>query len=196
MNSKSACDSVQVQTVPGSSHHNAVVMLLLLLSMLYWSMRLCDCCVKHSQKTPSVWSCIEILHWSTHPKVNTCWTKYSWLSPKYTLFWFSSSDGSQKGRVGCYWHLCWPCLMSAREAGTLVREEQTPLACNCLPTPPKETPPADVIFMDQLFSSPEDAAIVPAAKGATLANCVCGNDNSPQSLSWVQSKTGFNHNFG
>ena len=128
-------------------------------------------------------------------EVNTCWTKYSWLSLWYTLFWFSSSDGSQKGRMGCYWHLCWPCLMSAREAGTLVRKEQTPLACNCLPTPPKETPTADVIFMDQLFSSPEDAAIVPAAKGATLANCVCGNDNSPQSLSWVQSKTGFNHNF-
>ena len=152
------------------------VALLLLLSMLYWSMRLCDCCVKHSQKTPSVWSCSEILLWSTHPKVNTCWTKYSWLSLWYTLFWFSSSDGSQKGRVGCYWHLCWPCLMSAREAGTLVRKEQTPLACNCLPTPPKETPPADVILwissshhlrMQPLFLQPKERLWQTAFVGTT-----------------------------
>ena len=112
MNSKSACDSVQVQTVPGSSHHNLTQQYYYasLLSMLYWSMRLCDCCVKHSQKTPSVWSCIEILHWSTHPKVNTCWTKYSWLSPKYTLFGFPLLMEAKRGGLdatGTYVDLVW-----------------------------------------------------------------------------------------
>ena len=36
-------------------------------------------------------------------------------------------------KLGCNWHLCWPCVMSAREAGTLVHSQSKHLSH--LPTP-------------------------------------------------------------
>ena len=36
-------------------------------------------------------------------------------------------------KLGCNWHLCWPCVMSAREAGTLVHRQSKHLSH--LPTP-------------------------------------------------------------
>ena len=141
---KAACDSIHVQAVPRSTHHASFVIWSYLESKfwtspdihskLFYPHHMLNCLqwTVHCHKLPSVRSCYDSWRQGTpaYQKIAKICSKIIWLGYFWVKRTFSnlSTEFDQERRLGCNWHLCWPCLMSAREAGTLVQRANTSLA--------------------------------------------------------------------
>ena len=143
---KTACESIQVQAVPWSTHHHTFVMseFVSLLSsihtiappcMLNWWVRCCAWTATNCHLLdPAV-----IAEGRAHSlaRKNTKFAEFFTHTFSGETYFFQLIDQNWPAEeVGCNWHLCWPCLMSAGEAGTLVQRQNKHLSCTYLtPTP-------------------------------------------------------------
>ena len=115
---------------------------------------------------------------------------------KHTFSDLSTEIDQERRYIGCNWHLCWPCLMSAREAGTLVQRQSKHLSH--LPTP--KVPTTHVIpfpfrMLDSLFLITWGCSHSSRLKENFGKLRLSQKGNSPQLISCVRYETGLKPQF-
>ena len=186
---KAACDSIQVQAIPWSTHHASFIVFgPLLLPYPFHTTppshaklmgeALCLHCTATNCHLldPALILIAEGIAYKLTKNLTTFSAKIfsliSFMGETYFLWLIDQYCPAEK--VGCNWHLCWPCLMSVREAGTLVQRGRANTSPAFYLRQWWEVPTTHITKVPPFpsFSSPEAAAIIASDHERTLANCV------------------------